>query len=414
MGEVPEGRWGMSISETEQNALQKAFNKLARWIFKEKKNSVVPEDLRESAVQPLISETSKVLNDAVRRGIEHEVPSEMQRYLRENVHIFSGLKTFHQLKEVSDLLMDGDVVKPFSKFWQDVQKIHKNYNQNYLQAEYIFATQSAQMASKWAEFERDGDRYNLQYRTAYDDRVRETHAALHNVTLPPSDPFWEKYYPPNGWRCRCTTVQVRKSKYPESNSTDARLAGAEATAGRDELFRFNPGKERRVFPDKHPYFPKNGCAGCTKQNLAFKMPDNELCRACKIVREMQKVKAKETLEYGRQNIIGKYVFKHEKFEASFIRNSFTENLRYGELFEAKVEILMDIENYLERARKNYSFEDNVQKERKPNIIGYHKLKTIYNGTDKKMAGRTVEFQFEERRSEGVFFHFIKFLKKEED
>lgn len=248
-----------------------------------------------------------MLNDAVRRGIEHNVPSEMQRYLRENVHIFSGLKTFHQLKEVSALLMDGDTVKPFSRFWQDVQKIHKNYNQNYLQAEYIFATQSAQMASKWSEFEADGDRYNLQYRTAYDDRVRESHAALHNVTLPPSDPFWDKYYPPNGWRCRCTTVQVRKSKYPESVSEEARMAGAEATAGKNELFRFNPGKERRIFPDKHPYFPKNGCAGCSRNDLAFKMPDNELCRACGVLKELRKTSASETRKWAKENIQGKTI-----------------------------------------------------------------------------------------------------------
>ncbi len=371
----------------------------------------MPEDLKEKTVQPLISETSKVLNDAVRRGIEHEVPSEMQRSLRKNVHIFSGLKTYHELKEVGALLMDGDKVKPFNKFWQDVQKIHKSYNKNYLQAEYVFATQSAQMASKWVEFEEDGDRYNLQYRTAMDEHVRESHQPLHNTTLPRSNLFWKNYFPPNGWRCRCTVVQVRKTKYPESNSDEARLAGAEATSRRNELFRFNPGIERRVFPDKHPYFPKNGCAGCDLNKLSFKMPDNEICRACLIVREMQKKQAKEMLEYGKQNIIGKYVFKHEKFQGSFIRNSFTENLRYGELLNAKAEILKDIKNYLESARENYRYEDNILKDKKPLVRGYHKLQTVYKGIDKNLSGRIIELQFEERISGETFFHFIKFLKE---
>ena len=46
------------------------------------------------------------------------------------------------------------------------------------------------MAAKWHDFEQDGDRYYLQYRTAGDDKVREEHAALNGTTLPPSDPFW--------------------------------------------------------------------------------------------------------------------------------------------------------------------------------------------------------------------------------
>lgn len=278
-----------------------------RWIYRTKKSAIVPEDLRENAVQPLIKATDSVLNDAVRHGIEHSVPNEMQRYMRENVHVFSGLKTYHELKEVTALLMDGDTLKPFSKFWQDVQKIHKNYNKNYLEAEYIFATHSAQMASKWHEFEKDGERYNLQYRTAMDERVRVTHQALHNTTLPPSDPFWEKYFPPNGWRCRCTVVQVRKNKYPKSNSTQARLAGAETTAGKNELFRFNPGKERRVFPDKHPYFPKNGCADCNRQKLAHNTPDNELCKACQILNELRRTSASETRRWAQKNIQAKTI-----------------------------------------------------------------------------------------------------------
>ena len=57
------------------------------------------------------------------------------------------------------------------------------------------------MAAKWQDFEAKKDRYHLQYRTAADDRVREEHAALHGITLPPDDPFWKQYFPPNGWRC---------------------------------------------------------------------------------------------------------------------------------------------------------------------------------------------------------------------
>jgi hypothetical protein len=96
---------------------------------------------------------------------------------------------------------------------------------------------------------------NLQYRTAGDSHVREEHALLHGTTLPVDDPFWDKYFPPLGWNCRCTAVQVRKDKYPVSDSTTALQAGERATESKkQQIFRFNPGKEGKVFPPKHPYY----------------------------------------------------------------------------------------------------------------------------------------------------------------
>lgn len=152
----------LSLSQTESDDLQKAFNKAARWIFKQKKSEIQPDDLNHQAVQPLLNSINSVLQDGFNKGIEHRVPYIMKRDLRENIYVFSGAKTYAELKELSGMLLDADGnIKPFYKFWQEVQSTHADYNRNYLEAEYIFATQSAQMASKWNEFETDGDRYNL-------------------------------------------------------------------------------------------------------------------------------------------------------------------------------------------------------------------------------------------------------------
>jgi len=181
--------------------------------------------------------------------------------LESDVFVFSALKTHAQLFEASRQLLTKDgKVKSFQQFSQDIAKIEKDYNQAYLQAEYNFAVSSAQQAANWAKIEENGDRYNLQYRTAGDDKVRDSHEALDGTTLPPSDPFWNSYYPPNGWNCRCVAVEVLKDKYPESDSKKAIQKGDEATMqiGKDgknrmEIFRFNPGKEKVVFPPNHPY-----------------------------------------------------------------------------------------------------------------------------------------------------------------
>lgn len=217
-----------------------------------------------------------------------EMSDAMRRRLQRSNYIFSGMKTFHELNEAFPSLIDENGNrKPFEQFLNDVQRIDRTYNQNYLRAEYNFVQASAQMAARWEGFMRDGDCYNLQYRTAGDKKVRPEHAALDRVTLPITDPFWETYCPPNGWNCRCTVVQVRKSKYPVTPHDEAMVLGEEAT-GKDTkgIFHFNPGIEKKTIPDYNPYTIKR-CRDCDiakgKLDLAF-VPENELCQACQLLR----------------------------------------------------------------------------------------------------------------------------------
>lgn len=168
----------------------------------------------------------------------------------------------------------------------DVQKIDATYNVNYLLAEYNFVSASAEMATRWEQFMRDGDRYNLQYRTQRDDKVRPEHAALDRVTLPPSDSFREEFYPPNGWNCRCTVVQIRKSKYPLTSHDEALQRDTKG------IFRFNAGREGKSVPDYNPYTIRrcNTCpiakGGKTGKLAAF-IPGNEVYRDCVLIHQIQ-------------------------------------------------------------------------------------------------------------------------------
>lgn len=229
------------------------FERAAEWV--RERGGFTPSMLQEQPARDVIDETFRILGSAVSSSISEEMPAELTGLLENNAFIFSGLKTYHSLNEVGlSLIGDDGGIKPFEKFHEDVAKIDAKYNRNYLYAEYNHAVTSSQMAAKWHDFQQDGDRYNLQYRTANDERVREEHQRLHNITLPVSDPFWEQFMPPNGWNCRCVVVQVRKGRYPESDSQQAVGIGEEITEEpKKRIFRFNPGKELKVFPDKHPY-----------------------------------------------------------------------------------------------------------------------------------------------------------------
>lgn len=259
-----------------------------------------PDLMRRPEVQQFVSTTASVLNKAVDEGIRTVPPSDkMVESLKNSNLVFSGFKTFHQLNEAFPSLLDADGNrKPFEQFLNDVQRVDETYNSQYLKAEYNFAVASSQMAAKWEKFAVEGDRYNLQYRTAYDSKVRKTHAKLHDITLPVGSPFWDEYFPPNGWGCRCTVVQVRKSKYPVSDEQEALNRGSQATTGKhQELFRFNPGKRQACYPDYNPYTIKK-CTTCSKNSFKLaKVPNNELCAACKVIREMKEVQEKARRQY---------------------------------------------------------------------------------------------------------------------
>jgi len=273
-------------------------------LFRQKGATLDINILASDEAQHFISTHADILDKAFQKV---KMTEAMRRRLTRSDYIFSGLKTFHELNEAFPSLLDENGNrKSFEQFYNDVQKIDKTYNQNYLHAEYNFVHASAQMAAKWEQFTEDGDRYNLQYRTAGDDKVRPEHAALNGVTRPMNDPFWETYYPPNGWNCRCTVVQVRKSKYPLTPSDEAMARGEEALqSDKKGIFRFNPGKQQKAVPDYNPYTIKR-CRDCDiakgKVNLAF-VPENELCQACKIVRQCFGDKSKSARAIERMHYL---------------------------------------------------------------------------------------------------------------
>lgn len=298
------------------SGLPREFDKMAETVYRNPDKEAT-DLLADSEVRKFIDRQKLVFDNAVDTALK-EVPLDevsVQR-LKESNYVFSGIKTFHELKETFPSLLDEDGNrKPFERFLNDVQKVHKTYNVQYLRTEYNFAHASALMAARWKKFEQDGDRYLLQYRTMYDKRVRRTHRMMHNITLPITSPFWDKYFPPNGWNCRCTVVQVRKGKYPVSDETEAMNLGSQATAGKyQEMFMFNPGKRMTTFPAYNGYTLRK-CNRCEvrpdKMKLAADIPDNELCKACRIVQGMKKNGYIKDKEYGDRLLISKIADKLE-------------------------------------------------------------------------------------------------------
>ena len=290
----------------------------------------------------LVAETLHQIKRGIDSGLTHEVPEVVRHALENNAFIFSGFKAYHTLREVGlSLVTDKGDIKPFETFRRDVEAVNNRYNHNYLYAEYNHAVGSSLMAARWQQIEADGDRYDLQYRTAQDDRVREDHAILHGITLPPSDPFWSLYLPPNGWNCRCTAVQVRKGKYPQSDPALSMLRGNNCTeTAKQQIFRFNPGKELNLFPPKHPY---------------YKAPDDAKKvieqQAAKREREYIAQRRREIREYMAEHLDEPLVNPEFDRQAAMSGKSVKEFLNQPhKYYREKNELLMDIKRVFKSAR----------------------------------------------------------------
>jgi SPP1 gp7 family putative phage head morphogenesis protein len=173
---------------------------------------------------------------------------ELLSQLRRNVAVFATFKNHRQVKDLVDALTDDEGnVRSWEQFRPIAEGITKNYFENWLRAEYETAIGTGQMATKWQDYQANADILPmLQYVTQRDERVRDAHKALDGVTLPINDPFWDQYYPPNGWRCRCDIIQVigpeRKAElFPREDQVPP-------------VFRHNPGKTLELFPQSHPYY----------------------------------------------------------------------------------------------------------------------------------------------------------------
>ena len=83
--------------------------------------------------------------------------------------------------------------------------------------------------------------WGYEYVTVGDDRVRDNHAALDGTKLPKNDPQWAELWPPNGFNCRCTTLEIFNEEavvQPTSKTID----GKEVSAIPDKGWNFNPGQ----------------------------------------------------------------------------------------------------------------------------------------------------------------------------
>ncbi len=231
--------FGFNLSALFEKAIKKIFDK-----------KVQAGDIDADLWRANATELTKAVDEGLfRTEYKDSTDSDLSRQLKYNVSVFAAFKNHSQNLKMVEALTDANgALKSYAAFKKDAMAILTEYNDNWLQAEYSTAVASAQMAVQWNDFQRQKEDFpNLMYVTAGDERVRKAHAALDGVTLPIDDPFWQTWFPPNGWRCRCDVQQV---------GANAKIRQPKVLPDEKETplsFRNNAGITGEIFTAAHPY-----------------------------------------------------------------------------------------------------------------------------------------------------------------
>lgn len=196
-------------------------------------------DARPGRMDPdIYRHTRGVLHAGVDRvygSPKYTDPDFMRAYmLKENLSQFSAFKTAEQstrLAAAADL--------------DEAHIINRAYNVNYLRTEYVHSVRGSRAAKNWGRIQRDKDLYpNLRYEASTAAEPRSDHKRLYGIVRPVDDDFWQVWFPPNDWGCKCGYSQVR-----------GRDKGSAMPRGMKQpppVMRNNPGISGKLIPYTHP------------------------------------------------------------------------------------------------------------------------------------------------------------------
>ncbi len=174
------------------------------------------------------------------KGTDNVYSQELAGKLERDAYKFAAAKNYKQLAFLKSL-KDSSASK--EAFMDQALKQNKKFNHLWLQTEEYYAQGAAQSAARWDSFDPESW---LKYRTSNDERVRNEHRQLNGIVKPITDPFWNVYYPPNGYNCRCLAIETTSRQETDMNYRKV--------PEMPPFFQNNVGKQQVLFPGNHPYY----------------------------------------------------------------------------------------------------------------------------------------------------------------
>ena len=334
----------------------------------------------DKEIEPnLYKETVSIFNRALSAGfadaLSKGVPLPAESFIndvRSNIDVFSAFRVHRMQKDIAALMLDEDgKLKPFATFARDVKPYVSHQNRVWLETEYNTAVHRAQLASEWQQFSRDIDVFpNLRWVPTTSPNVGEDHRVFWNVVRPVKDGFWSAHHPGDRWNCKCSIEQTDKDVTPVPHGPVEK--GSTPSRGLDN----NPGKDAKLFNEKHPYFPRN-CSSCPFKTarlraLFHSLADKKNCYACKNISDAINtnltvrdafIRIQNGEGYYRDNL--RIIIKNCKYKK-------LQNRIYSALNESS----NDFDNLLSTAKKIIDNDKNTEVYILPNPMGVKSMDII--------------------------------------
>ncbi len=125
----------------------------------------------------------------------------------------SGVHNLRDIQAIADAIADaitnGTTIEEFrreighlltGRRWQLESVFRTNIQTAYNVGRYRRQMETADMLPYW------------QYQAVNDSRTRPTHRALSGLIFPANHPFWQTWYPPNGYNCRCSVRALSEAE----------------------------------------------------------------------------------------------------------------------------------------------------------------------------------------------------------
>lgn len=316
----------LNLTALDLSKYTKAIDKIAKSLYD---GDLKPSDLNDELISHILDDIKYAAYDGLGSQDEqllYKRNADLLIKLNRNLYEFSGAKCFQELLLFNNKLVDDKGnIRSFADYKKTLQELNLMFNQRYLQVEYDTAIKSAQHAKNWEKFQSQKHLYpNLKYKTVGDAKVRDDHQLLNNIIKPIDDDFWNAYYPPNDWNCRCYVEQTR-------DKADERQPSVPLKPNFDN----NVGKNGVIFTGKHPYFE-------ISEKADKNVKKSSLYRKFKETLELGKLRNAHILAYKSKN--GSKVLLSPFADKSFLEQDFevakvvADNLGKDVIIRAKLAI----------------------------------------------------------------------------